>query len=39
LVEIPLEESKISHPEMLVEPRLDTQFNEALLPQQLGFDF
>jgi predicted SprT family Zn-dependent metalloprotease len=39
LVEIPLEQSKISHPEMLVEPRLDTQFNEALLPQQLGFDF
>jgi predicted SprT family Zn-dependent metalloprotease len=39
LVEIPLEESKISHPEMLVEPRLETQFNEALLPQQLGFDF
>jgi predicted SprT family Zn-dependent metalloprotease len=39
LVEIPLEQSKISHPEMLVEPRLEAQFNEALLPQQLGFDF
>ncbi len=39
LVEIPLEQSKISHPEMLVEPRLATQFNEPLLPQQLCFDF
>jgi predicted SprT family Zn-dependent metalloprotease len=39
LVEIPLEQSKISHPEMLVEPRLETQFNEPLPPQQLRFDF
>ena len=39
LVEIPLEQSNISHPEMLVELRPETQFNEPLPPQQLSFEF